>query len=165
MSSERIGTITTTESTTRRVGYECAAWFRDVRCEPQTSDLYLTRTPEGRPSMLHWGLSGVTVDASFLSLWAGVPISGKDDAGKRAVGEEYAVPVSVYVHSLPKLAGVTLDEGYKWLQDDSQWSREQADRALRRELERGGRWRSLSCWISEEFVRKHGSPELVAQMV
>jgi hypothetical protein len=84
----RIGTAVLTERHTFTNGYECAAWWQDVTCEPQTVELR---------SNGYWvcaRFEGTVTDAYFGSLYCGVPIGTYDKS--RDVGGPGAYTVQMY---------------------------------------------------------------------
>lgn len=158
---EKIGTIKTTEVQRHKQQYETAAWFREYECPPQTSDVYLIRSPEGFPSQIYWGLVGTCVDACLMSLFGGNPIGTEDKAGKAAVGKTGKVSVGCYVYSLPD--NLQLDQGYEWLRYRDAWNREVADRRLKRAIQHRETWAGLERDFNPSFIREHATPELIVE--
>jgi hypothetical protein len=159
--SEKIGTIAL-PAQQQTEHYEYAAWFRTYDCLEQISDVYLTRSPEGRPQMIHYGMTGVCVDAHLASYFCGNRISNDDPAGRAAIGKPGTFSRSIYAYQLP--ANLKLDAGYEWLSDESKWDREMADRKLREAIKYHTNIDRLAREININFLRKNGSPELVSQV-
>lgn len=161
--AEKIGTLTTTNVRRERQTFECAAWYRDYDCPPQTVDVFLTRNPEGWPSMLHWGLSGVCVDACLVPLFGGVAI-GPDRGRETDVGQPGKVSTTCYAYNAKNLPGLTLDPEYVWLLDETSWPRAVADRRLAWAKRNGYvKLDDLRREINVDWMRANGSPELVAE--
>jgi hypothetical protein len=110
----RIGTITLNEPHTYRfAGYECAAWWQDVTCEPQTVEI------RSNGYYAAWGFDGTVTDAYFASLWGGMPVGkgGYDNA--RDLGKPGHHTAMPYAHSFaamiaegrePEGCTITLDD-------------------------------------------------------
>lgn len=120
----RVGTITLKVPTAFRKLYECAAWYRDVRCLPQTVDLYVSSMSGGQPYFMSWRFEGTIVDEYFQSLWCGVPV------GKAYKAEHIGDP-DVYVgqndnynitRMLPAEYEIVLDPGVAYIEDCGTYS-------------------------------------------
>lgn len=81
----QIGTATLLKTTTfHDASFETAAWWQDVKCEPQTVPIH--GQEQGTPGAIYyltpgWSFEGEIVDAYFPSLWGGVPIGSGDPTG------------------------------------------------------------------------------------
>jgi hypothetical protein len=64
-----IGTVELTETKTFRRHYETAAWYKDIQCEPQKSEIKLVDD-----YWLIYGWNGIVVDDYFPSLFGGVAV-------------------------------------------------------------------------------------------
>jgi hypothetical protein len=81
----QIGTLVLNQATTKRLTYECAAWYRDVRIEPGEYPLFafIEWTVDGggmyRLTSIHAVCDGVTVAGDFTPLFAGNAIGKSRD--------------------------------------------------------------------------------------
>lgn len=94
---EKIGTVSlTTRQTFLDNGYECAAWWQKVACEPQTVDLWVEDSI-GTPC-LAYGFKGAICDADFTSHFGGNSF-GKYDKS-RDVGREASYSFHPYAYQV-----------------------------------------------------------------
>jgi hypothetical protein len=93
----RIGTIQLKANTTfHYAGYECAAWWKKVECNPQTVTLFYDDRSTGFVEFTFYGTR--TADY-FAALYGGVAVSNKPYVS-REVGREDSHHFSQYAYSL-----------------------------------------------------------------
>lgn len=118
----RIGIITlNTQHTYRYQGYECAAWWQEVTCEPQTVEL------RSNGYYVGWAFDGIVTDAYFGSLWGGVPVGSYDKArdtnkpGRHSVSGLYGYEFAAMIAEgrVPDELTVELDDDVLPVQDHS----------------------------------------------
>jgi hypothetical protein len=93
----RIGRVTLKATETYRKSYECAAWYQDVECHPQTVDLYYDPRSTG---YVAFQLSGYVKSSCFISLWCGNPIGDPRSKTDQNVGEPDDYHFQSYAYGL-----------------------------------------------------------------
>jgi hypothetical protein len=158
--AEQVGTIQFLGGKLRE-NFDVAAWYREYECPPQAADVFLSRNPEGWPSVVTYAVEGICVDAFLGSLCCGMPI-GKDTEGPREIGKSGRVTRSIYAYALP--ANLRLSPAYEWLRNEAEWPRHVADRRLQMAVRNRQGWASLARQFNVDWLKANGSPELVAQI-
>lgn len=161
-SPEKIGRVRFAETQRVRKFYEYAAWWSDLDCPPQECEVFMTRQAEGWPQFVFYSLKGTCVAAYLASHFGGVPF-GKDEAGKRAIGQADTVSVHLQNHSLAQVAGLDLDPAYRFMAgryDSPEYHRAVADYKLAIAIHCRI---SLRTAMNEAFLEQHGSPQLWAK--
>ena len=106
-----IGTATlATDTSFHDDRYECIAWWRCIRCQPQTVNLVLSDYIGSQT--LHIAFQGITKDANFTSYCGGVAYGNynKQDDLDRQV--KFNAMLRVYAVMNSAFAGLTFDSRY-----------------------------------------------------
>lgn len=105
MNAKIVGTVTLNrEYAFRDASYETAAWWREIRCGPQTVPITAYDVEKGRVGgSVYAGFSGAVVEDYFPSLWGGVPVSSKPYDTRQHAGQQAEARWSCYAYEFVKL--------------------------------------------------------------